>query len=364
MRLLYLYPEEWTGRRAREAHTLSTCAALAQDGVDVTLVTAGGLKELQQHLPEVTGLDKIPGLELIALSRSLGPIKSTSVFRRHFKNWLATQERFDWAYIIHLKAAPMLSSPRIPYAYEAHEIFSQTPQKDEKRQTKLRELERTALTGATVRMATSAPLAVALSEQFGLTNDFAIVPNAGLPPLEQVTSAPNGPFVYAGSISGWKGIDLMIHAARDAKVPLKIIGGTAAEWKKLSKQIDTSGVEWSPRVPLADLASALGGARCGLIPTQPETPSGRYSCPMKLFDYARCGLPVISTALPSLQSLDLGSWCVQVPQPTQEAWTEALLSFKYDAEKAEAARIWSAKHTWTHRAEQLITTFRVRRAGV
>ena len=45
MRLLYLYPEEWTGRRAREAHTLSTCAALAREGVDVTLVTAGGLAE-------------------------------------------------------------------------------------------------------------------------------------------------------------------------------------------------------------------------------------------------------------------------------------------------------------------------------
>jgi len=364
MRLLYLYPEEWTGRRAREAHTLSTCAALAQDGVDVTLVTAGGLKELQQHLPDVTGLENVPGLELVALSRSLGPIRSIAVFRRNFKNWVATQERFDWAYIIHLKAASMLNSPRIPYAYEAHEIFAQTPQKDEKRQARLREMERTTLVSATVRMATSVPLAAALSEQFGLTNDFAIIPNAGLPPLKQITSTPHGPFVYAGSIAGWKGIDLMIHAARDAKVPLKIVGGTVAEWKKLGKQIDTDGVEWSPRVPLSELAPALASARCGLIPTQPETPSGRYSCPMKLFDYARCGLPVISTALPSLQSLDLGSWCVQVLAPTQQAWTEALLGFRYEAEKAEAARVWSATHTWAHRAEQLITTFRVRRTGV
>ena len=86
MRLLYLYPEEWTGRRAREAHTLSTCAALAQEGMDVTLVTAGGLKEMQHHLIDVTGLETVSGLELVALSRSLGPVKSTAVFRRHFQN--------------------------------------------------------------------------------------------------------------------------------------------------------------------------------------------------------------------------------------------------------------------------------------
>jgi glycosyltransferase involved in cell wall biosynthesis len=364
MRLLYLYPEEWTGRRAREAHTLSTCAALAREGVDVTLVTAGGLKEMHHHLLDVAGEEKVSGLELVALSRSLGPVRSTAVFKHHFQNWLTTQPRFDWGYIIHLKAAPMLASAQIPYAYEAHEIFDQTPQKNEKRQARLHELERQTLAGATVRMATSAPLAAALSEVFGLPNDFAIVPNAGLPPSDQTVGTPDGPFVYAGSIIGWKGIDLMIHAAREAEAPLKIVGGTTAEWKRLGRQIDTNGVEWHPRVSLADLPRALTGARAGLIPTQPETPSGRYSCPMKIFDYARCGLPVISTALPSLQSLDVGLWCTQVQAATQSAWAEALATFNYDSAMATAALAWSAEHTWTHRAEILIATFRVRRAGI
>jgi glycosyltransferase involved in cell wall biosynthesis len=362
MRLIYLYPEEWTGRRAREAHTLSTCAALALDGVDVTLVTAGGLQEMHHHLKDVAGAEKVSGLELVALSRSLGPIRSTSVFKHHFQNWLATQARFDWAYIIHLKAAPMLKQMQTPYAYEAHEIFDQSPQKTEKRQARLHELERQALTGATVRMATSAPLANALCEWFGMPNDFAVVPNAGLPALDHVVGSPDGPFVYAGSIVGWKGIDLMVHAARDAKTPLKIVGGSISEWKKLGRQIDTSGVEWHPRVSLAELPQALSGARAGLIPTQPETPSGRYSCPMKIFDYARCGLPVISTALPSLQSLNVGPWCTQVLSATEAAWAAILQNFQYDPAQAEAARLWSNEHTWTHRAEQLISTFRVRRS--
>jgi hypothetical protein len=74
---------------------------------------------------------------------------------------------------------------------------------------------------------------------------------------------------------------------------------------------------------------------------------------MKLFDYARCGLPVLSTALPSLQSLDVGPWCAQVPSPTVASWTDALKKFRYDPDHAEAARVWAGEHTWAKRAELL-----------
>ncbi len=74
---------------------------------------------------------------------------------------------------------------------------------------------------------------------------------------------------------------------------------------------------------------------------------------MKLFDYARCGLPVLSAALPSLQSLKVGPWCTQVPSPSRGAWVEALRKFRYDPEQAEAARDWSAGHTWDLRAATL-----------
>jgi glycosyltransferase involved in cell wall biosynthesis len=354
MKLLYLYPEEWTGRRAREVHTLSTCAALAGCGIEVTLLTAGGLPRLREHLVEIAGASDVPCLRLAALSRSLGPLRSAAIFRHRFHRWHRDQPRFDWAYIIHLKAAGMLVDEHVmPYAYEAHEIFAQTPQKNQARQSRLHELERRTLSGAALRIATSAPLAAALSAWFALPDDFAVVPNAGLAPLDRPLAAPHGPFVYCGSIADWKGLDLVIHAAQEARVPLKIIGGTKEEWRKLAGETDTSEITWQPRVPLHELSQALSGARAGLIPTQPETPSGRYSCPMKLFDYARCGLPVISTALPSLKSLAVGSWCRQVPEPTQSAWTQALKAFHHDPSDSQAALAWAANHTWTRRAELL-----------
>lgn len=356
MRLLYLYSEEWTGRRAREVHTLSTCVALAQAGVDVTLVTAGGESLLHAHLLDIANTEAVPNLTLVTLSRTLGPIRSTAIFSRNFGHWLHTRPPFDLGYIIHLKAGPILAQAGIPYAYEAHEIFAQTPE-NSVRQRKLHVLEGQVLNAAAILIATSAPLAVALITWFSLSKDFVVVPNAGRPPLDQTTSRPEGPFVYCGSIAEWKGLDVAIAASTDAGALLKIVGGTQDEWNALGDEIDTGGIEWHPRVHLNDLPGALAGARAGLIPTSPDVPTGEFSCPMKLFDYARCGLPVLTTALPSLQSLDVGPWCVQVPSPTRASWAEAMRRFIYDPAQAEGARAWAAGHTWAHRAELLKHTF-------
>jgi glycosyltransferase involved in cell wall biosynthesis len=356
MRLLYLYSEEWTGRRAREVHTLSTCVALAESGIDVTLVTAGGGMELHQHLVDIASANDVPGLNLVALSRTLGPIRSTAIFARNFGHWLQTTQPFDLGYVIHLKAGPILTQAGIPYAYEAHEIFAQTPQ-NAVRQRKLHILEGQVLNAAALHIATSAPLAIALITWFSLPKDFVIIPNAGLPPLDHAISAPDGPFIYCGSIADWKGLDVAIQAASDAKVPLKIVGGTQDEWNKLGDEIDTGGIDWHPRVPLDELPMVLAGARAGLIPTNPDMPSGEFSCPMKLFDYARCGLQVLTTALPSLQSLDVGPWCTQVLSPTRASWSDALKAFSYDAIQADVAREWARQHTWANRAELLKHAF-------
>jgi hypothetical protein len=225
------------------------------------------------------------------------------------------------------------------------------------RQRMLHKLEGQVLIAAALLVATSAPLAVALRTWFALSKDFTIVPSAGLPPMDLCVSAPDGPFIYCGSIADGNDLADVIHAARDTQVALKIIGGTEEEWRMVGEQLDTSAVEWQPRVSLQELPEALVGARAGLIPTNPDTPTGEFSSPLKLFDYAGCGLPVLSTALPSLQSLGVGSWCTQIPSPSRVAWMEALRNFHHNADQAEAARAWSGEHTWFTRAELLKGAF-------
>jgi glycosyltransferase involved in cell wall biosynthesis len=353
MRLLYLYPEEWHGHRAREVHTLSTCVALARNGLEVTLVIAGGLRQLREHLRDIAGADEIPTLHFTVLTRGIGPIRSAAIFGKLFRFWLQRQPPFQAGFVIHLKAAAILKRAMLPYLYEAHEVFAETPRPTAAEKESLHALERDALAGAAWRVATSKPLATALRAHYVLPNDFFIIPNAGRPPLPQSVFSPDGPFVYSGSIADWKGLETVIAASRAAGIPLKIVGGTAEEWQRLREAMPADHVAWHPRVPQEELPRALTGARAGLVPTRPDSPSGRYSCPMKLFDYAGCGLPVLSTALQSLESLNAGSWCARVEAPTVEAWTEALRTFRPSAILAETARAWAGTHTWKRRAEKI-----------
>ena len=356
MRLLYLYPDEWTGTRAREIQALSSCVALALAGVDVTLVTGGGELELRDLLLDVADAPDVLGLQIVVLSRSLGPVQSTSIFTRNFLHWLKSQRPFDLAYIVHLKAGAILTQAGIPYAYEAHGILAQSPL-NPARQRELHKLEQQVLNSATLLLSTSGPLASALRTWYNLSMDFSIVPNAGLPPLQRGLSSPNGPFVYCGSIGDGRDLVDLIQAARDTSIPLKMVGGTDTEWNVLSRDIDTTGIAWRPRVRFTDLPEVFAGACGGLIPTNFDLPAGEFSCPMKLFDYARCGLPVLATALPSLASLNVGDWCTQVPSPFRGAWVEIFKAFKYHEAHGESALAWSAEHTWDQRAELLKGVF-------
>ncbi len=358
MRLLYLYPEEWTGKRAREFQTLATCAALAEAGVEVTLVTAGGEQELHAHLSELADAPEVPGLRLVTLSRTLGPVQSTSIFTRNFNYWMRKREPFDLAYIVHLKAAAILLQAGIPYAYEAHGIFTPT-QQNPARQKMLHKVEGQVLSSAALHIATSAPLAVALITWFGLSKDFAVVPKGGMPPLEKGVGNPDGPLVYSGSIAPGHDLANVVQAAREVGVPLRIIGGDADEWRLLSAELDTTGIEWMPRVPVHELPEALAGARAGVIPTNPDSPAGEFSCPLKFFDYARCGLPVISTALPALPCLEVGAWCTQIPSPARLSWIEAIQNFRYDAGLVDATLAWADSHTWANRAALLKGAFKM-----
>jgi glycosyltransferase involved in cell wall biosynthesis len=351
--MLYLYLEEWTGRRAREVHTLSTCVALAHAGWPVTLVTAGGEPALRGQLEDVAGAQAVDGLHLVVLSRTIGPVRSAAVFAFRFRRWLSDRPAFKNAFVIHLKASQMVRKAGIPYAFEAHEIFAETRRNNPSAQRALEDLEGNALGAARWRIATSESLAGALGRRYALPNDFHIVPNSGLEPLPESVARSDGPFVYLGSIAYWKGLELVVESARHAQVPLRVVGGTEEEWRVLGARHDLRGVEWRPRVPVREIPQALAGARAGLISTLPESGSGRYSCPMKLFDYARCGLPVLGTDLPSLKNLGLGPWFTPVPDPGVAAWASALRGFCFNAEQAQGALAWAAKHTWSARAEAL-----------
>jgi glycosyltransferase involved in cell wall biosynthesis len=348
-----VYPEEWTARRAREVQTLQTCLALAEQGLEVTLVSGDG-EAVARHAAAL-GRARLPeGLRLATVSRRLGPLRSARIFGRRFRAWLGGRPVADAGYVIHLKAAHLLAALGIPFGYEAHEVFAESA-RSPRHQRALERAERRALECAALRVATSRALAEALNARYfpRAPRPFAVVPNAGDPPLPRSVADPAGPLAYAGSLGDWKGLPLALEAAARLGIPVRVVGGDRNDWERLVGALSAPArrnTTWTPRRPAAELDRALAGCRTGLIPTRPDTGIGRYSCPMKLFDYARCGLPVAATDLPSLDDLGLGAWCVRVAAPTVEAWAEALGRLPAAGDQALA---WATGHTWRERARRL-----------
>lgn len=333
--------------------TLQTCLALAEQGLEVTLVSGDG-EAVARHAAGL-GRARLPeGLRLATVSRRLGPLRSARLFGRRFRAWLAGRPVRGPGYVIHLKAAHLLAALGIPYGYEAHEVFAESA-RSPRHQRALEDAERRALERAALRVATSRALAEALNARYFLRSPrpFAVVPNAGDPPLARSVADPSGPLAYAGSLGDWKGLPLALEAAARLGIPVRVVGGDRRDWERLAGTLSAPArrnATWLARQDPADLDRALAGCRAGLVPTRPDTGSGRYSCPMKLFDYARCGLPVVATDLPSLDDLDLGPWCVRVAAPTIEAWTGALGRLPAAGDQALA---WAAGHTWRERAIRL-----------
>jgi glycosyltransferase involved in cell wall biosynthesis len=176
-----------------------------------------------------------------------------------------------------------------------------------------------------------------------------------------------GPFVYAGSLQDWKGLELAVAAAEKLDLPLRIIGGTKKEIAAAARRMQrvtrlrlsplrrthvVRHIEWRERVAPDQLPEHLLGCRAGLNPTLPHSASGHYSLPMKLYDYARCGLPAISSALDSLQGLGVESWCQVVEKPTVDSWSLALMQ-PIGVEQGRAALKWAAQNSWRKRAQAL-----------
>ena len=290
-RLLYLYPEEWTGPpRARGAHAFDLRRRWRARASPVMLVTAGGAAALRAHLRDMAGADaRARAGDWSSLTR----ISARSAARRssRFISGAGWRTRaVHGGFIIHLKAAEMLRRAGIPYPSRRTRFLPRRRAGTRRRSVRWRSRSVRRSPGRSIawpRARAGRGAAGAVRPARGFRDRAQRGPAAaGL----RAWRAGEGPFVYCGSIADWKGLEIVIEAARRCGLPLRIVGGTETEWRALGRTLRCrAALEWRPRVALGADARGAGGCARGLIPTLPESGSGRYSCPMKLFDYARCG---------------------------------------------------------------------------
>lgn len=160
---------------------------------------------------------------------------------------------------------------------------------------------------------------------------------------------PSAPVAgYIGALEDWFWTDAVAEAARALPGVRFLLAGHAAP----SVRQALSGfhnVEFAGETPPGQVPAILGQFRIGLIPFQ--GPLGRYTDPLKIYEYFHYGLPVVTSPLPELDRF--GRLVRQAPTAAgfAQAVREALGEDDGDLEEARRAEARAA--TWTRRAEQL-----------
>lgn len=168
--------------------------------------------------------------------------------------------------------------------------------------------------------------------------------------------------VYAGGLLPWKGVDLLVDAARALPgVYFVIAGGMAKDVRKLRARagglanLRIDGFQPPARVPVL-----LAAADLAVVPNRSKPAiSSRYTSPLKIFEAMAAGVPIVASDLPSLRELlEHERDALLVPPDDAAALARGIERLAGDAalraKLAANLRSRAAQHTWDARARRVL----------
>ena len=354
MKLLYLFPEEFTGRFAREYHVYRLAESLAAAGCEVTLAAAPSPRLARAaQLHELFGGSRNERLRVVWLKRqvALGPWKIRSgAWFLHQVDRLISSLKPDGVFTMHLKAADHLRKrhPSLPLVFEAHEIFADTYPESSPRHERLLEMERRIYGHVRGVVAISSYLAESLQSRFAVGVPLRVQHDGIDEAMLLDLAPPPDPheLVYAGSLQPWKGVPIAVEAMRLLpEFHLTVLGGEGKPLDLLRRNAPAN-VACLGQVTREALRPFLQKATIGLMPNLLEPRSALYTFPLKLLEYSAAGRGIVASRIPAFAGLDLSGWVRLVPSGSPEALAAAVRSLAQHGVDRPAAQAWAAGFLW------------------
>lgn len=146
---------------------------------------------------------------------------------------------------------------------------------------------------------------------------------------------------YVGSFHPGKGLEVILPLAERCRdVDFQIFGGTPELVRRYSQaSVATPNLKWHGYIPPAGMASRFNSFQIALLPNQPvvtianRDDIGRYTSPMKLFEYMAAGKAIVASDLPVLREVLTDRVnALLVPHDDTQAWGRAVQLLKNDTE--------------------------------
>ena len=168
--------------------------------------------------------------------------------------------------------------------------------------------------------------------------------------------------LYCGSLLEWKGVDVLVEAARLAPLAgatVVVVGGMARDVEALrARAAGLRSVRIEGFQPSAQVAAYLGAADVTVAPNR-RTPriSSHHTSPLKVFEALAAGVPLVASDLPSLREA-AGDAAVFVRPEDPEALAEGIARVLGDTELAGRLRAAGRERvrgaTWDARAARIL----------
>lgn len=345
-------------------------SALARAGVEVTLVTLAGRGRAElpngvRHLP-------VRLLEDNYLARALAFRQAVHRHLLHLR-----PDRVHARGPFEAEAALEFG---IPLLFEVNglpsvELRYHHPQVGTDRAFlgRLVELERRVLRGAEAWLTQSQTTARFLRRVAQMDRDAYVIPNGA--ELERYAEARHEGdevrLIYAGAISPWQGLGLVLPALRDLKHDprwqLDVVGGGRKAWQAQLKDA-LRGLGLGGRVRLlgsasrSEVAAALAASHVGLCPLRRDLRNRLQGCsPIKAFEYGAAGLAVLASNLPcnrEIYGAEEAAWAFPKRSQFRECLARLLDAPEERRRLGTAARqAVVERHQWSRRDAALVKSY-------
>ncbi|MCQ4334956.1 glycosyltransferase [Natronomonas sp. F2-12] len=307
MKISYIYHTNHDTKSAHNNQIIHTCNALIKTGHEVTVFTAGGLREyaakhdltISFNVHQTTTLREISSIEQI-----LYYFEAIWAGRSH--DVIYTR---DISFLKFLTLIPSSAYPPVVFeAHKCHTVVDGMGQDEERRRFKQvdgvitisngirSDLEKLGIpVDAVVRDAANVEYIPSATKE-DLRRDLGIDDDATV-------------FVYAGSLDpdkyDLKSVIEAFGSIATDRIRLYVLGGESTQIEGLeqySRSVDLDNIaHFLGHLPQREVFKYLKAADIGLVAQQPtDIRASKYTSPLKLFEYLVSDLVVVATDVPSI----------------------------------------------------------------
>jgi glycosyltransferase involved in cell wall biosynthesis len=386
--VLYLADIRFPLERANGVQTAHTCAALAECGLQVSLLVRPDTHDPPRDPLTFYGLDATPGLsiERAAVRGGASARRAQYVSAAIGRMLRAPQPAIVYTRDLGVAsiALRLPSRFRPPIVYESHGYAPAVSQDAHLRLStaaeasartlhRLEARERRVWSRADGYVAITRTLADELTATFGGRARLIVAPDGVRLPADRRFTPPtrrSTPTVgYGGHLYPWKGVDTLLDAL--AQLPGMrglIVGGLAAEpdlhrLRQRARDLGLDGrIDFTGHLEPPAVAGRLAEADILVLPNRRTTIAAQYTSPLKLFEYMALGKPIVAADLAAIREVLRHEENALLTPPDDPAALAASLT-RAAEDLALAERIARCafddvrRYTWRARAEALLRLF-------